>query len=180
MTEIEKMIDFLETDILSFVFSPTGLKYLSLKTRPELRFIDLGAINMGQAQNSTEKLIIDETLNFLKTGKHAMPLDLTDLTEFQQSVFEKVSSIEPGRVITYGGIAEMLGKPGAAQAVGSAVAKNPVSYFIPTHRVLPKRGFGICRSGAGFLREKLLEHEGHDVSKLRGNYVCTRKKCVLE
>ena len=53
---------------------------------------------------------------------------------------------------TYKGVAEILGKPGAAQAVGSAVTKNPVSYFIPTHRVLPKKGIGTCRSGAGPLR----------------------------
>ena len=109
-----------------------------------------------------------------------MPLDLADFTEFQQNVFRIVSNIEPGRIITYMGIAEILGKPGAAQAVGSAVARNPVSYFLPTHRVLPKKGLGICRSGAGYLREKLLEHEGHDLSKLRGNYVCTRKKCCSD
>ncbi len=174
------MIDFLETDILSFIFTPVGLKYLSLRDKPNLDHINLGAIDKGQSQNPTEKLIIEETLNFLKTGKHAMPLDLTDFTEFQQNVFKAVSNVDSGKITTYGGIAEMLGKPGAAQAVGSVVAKNPVSYFLPTHRVLPRKGIGICKTGAGYLREKLLEHEGHDLSKLRGNYVCTRKKCCQE
>jgi hypothetical protein len=98
-------------------------------------------------------LLVKETLNFLETGTHNMMLDLTDFTLFQQTVFD---------------------------AVGSAVAKNPVSYFIPTHRVLPQNGIGICKSGAGFLRDKLLTLEGHDIEKLRGNYVCKRKKCCIE
>lgn len=109
-----------------------------------------------------------------------MPLDLTTFTCFQQNVFEVASKIDPGKVVTYKIIAEILGKPGAAQAVGSAIAKNPVSYFLPTHRVLPKRGIGKCRSGAGYLREKLLALEGHDLSQLMGNYICARKKCCLE
>ena len=74
----------------------------------------------------------------------------------------------------------MIGKPGAAQAVGSAVSKNPVSYFLPTHRIIPQKGIGTCKSGAGFLREKLLIHEGHDIEKLKGNYTCTRNKCCME
>ncbi|MDI9476728.1 MAG: MGMT family protein [Natronincolaceae bacterium] len=180
MTEIEEMIDFLETDTLSFIFSPIGLKYLSLKAKPDLHHINLRTVEKNRAQDPAEKLIIEETLKFLTTGKHTMPLDLTDFTEFQQNVFEAVGNVEPGKIVTYGGIAEILGKPGAAQAVGSAVAKNPVSYFLPTHRVLPKKGIGICRTGAGYLREKLLEWEGHDLAKIRGNYVCTRRKCCQE
>lgn len=174
------MIDFLETDTLSFIFSSTGLKYLSLRVKPDLDCINFRTVTTKGAQNHIERLIVDETLNFLETGKHSMPLDLSGFTEFQQDVFKAVGKMEPGKITTYGGIAEILGKPGAAQAVGSAVAKNPVSYFLPTHRVLPKKGIGICRTGAGYLREKLLEHEGHDLSELRGDYVCTRKKCCLE
>ncbi len=179
MTEIEAIIDFLETDTLSVTFTSRGLKYLSLRGRRGVQLITLSDFNKKEKQNPMERTVIKETFNFLNTGKHDMPLDLTAFTDFQQSVFEVISKIEPGEIITYKGIAEMLGKPGAAQAVGSATAKNPVAYFLPTHRVLPKRGIGICRSGAGYLREKLLVHEGHDLSQLRGNYVCTRKKCVL-
>jgi O-6-methylguanine DNA methyltransferase len=142
--------------------------------------IDLKKISKGSNQNPMIYLLIKETLNFLETGTHNMILDLTDFTPFQQIVFDAVSKISVGNICTYKGLAEALGKPGEAQAVGSAVAKNPVSYFIPTHRVLPQKGIGICRSGAGFLREKLLTLEGHDVDKLRGNYVCKRNKCCME
>lgn len=178
--QIDKIIDFLETDTLSVAFSPNGLKYLSLRNNIDNDLIDLKSFDIEKEENPMVRLLIQEKLNFLETGNHHMVLDLTDLTFFQQTVFEAVGKISAGDICTYKGLAEILGKPGAAQAVGSAVAKNPVSYFIPTHRVLPQRGIGICKSGAGFLREKLLIHEGHDIEKLRGNYVCSRSKCCLE
>lgn len=180
MTEMEKLIDFLGTETLSFTFSPAGLQYLSLRARRGERELDLGDAGQKGAWDTTAALIVAETQRFLATGAHDMPLDLSGFTPFQQSVFEAVLKVPPGEITTYKGIAEMLGKPGAAQAVGSAVAKNPVAYFLPTHRVLPQRGIGICRTGAGHLREKLLAHEGHDVDKLRGNYVCSRRKCCME
>lgn len=178
--QIEEIIEFLQTDRLSVTFSSLGLKFLSLKADRGEGNIDLRLAFREAEQNSEAKLILEETSNFLKKGRHSMPLDLSAFTSFQQNVFEAVSRVEPGCVTTYKGIAEILGKPGAAQAVGSAIAKNPVSYFLPTHRVLPQRGIGICRTGAGYLREKLLAHEGHDLFRLRGNYLCTRKKCCLE
>ena len=180
---IQKIIDFLETDIFSVTFSPGGLKFLSLKAGRGARCIDLDFLKKEQEHTPPDlmvKRVVEETLNFMESGEHDMPLDLTEFTDFQQSVFRAVSKIKPGKVVTYKGIAEILGKPGAAQAVGSAVAKNPVSFFLPTHRVIPQKGIGICRTGAGHLREKLLAHEGHDLSQLRGNYVCTRKKCCME
>jgi O-6-methylguanine DNA methyltransferase len=178
--QVNKIIDFLETDTISVTFSSHGLKYLSLKNNSGVEHIDLKNFSKENEENPMIYLLIKETLNFLETGTHNMILDLTDFTPFQQTVFAAVSKISVGNICTYKGLAEALGKPGAAQAVGSAVAKNPVSYFIATHRVLPQKGIGICRSGAGFLREKLLTLEGHDVDKLRGNYVCKRKKCCME
>ena len=101
-----------------------------------------------------------------------MPLDLADFTEFQQNVFRIVSNIEPGRIITYMGIAEILGKPGAAQAVGSAVARILFPTFANPQGASKKGPWNMSKRGRLFKR-KLLEHEGHDLSKLRGNYVCT-------
>ncbi len=177
---IYDIINFLETDIVSVTFSDIGLKYLSLKPGRGAQNIHLGSINGTKKLKPRVQLFIKETQKFLETGRHNMPLDLTGFTDFQRRVFGVVSNIEPGEITTYKGVAELLGNPKAARAVGSAVTKNPVSYFIPTHRVLPRKGIGVCRSGAGFLREKLLEHEGHDVSRLRGNYVCNRKRCCME
>ena len=174
------LADFLEAESICVTFTRRGLKYLSLRGNGGAEKIDLKRLNSVDELQGTAKLVIRETLKFLESGSHGLPLDLTHFTDFQQRVFAAVSKVEPGTLTTYKGIAEQLGSPGAAQAVGSAVARNPVSYFLPTHRVLPQRGIGICRTGAGYLREKLLEHEGHDLSRLRGNYLCPRKKCLLE
>lgn len=178
--QITEIIDFLETDTISFTYSSLGLKYLSLRGNEGTQLINLKLFIDGNEQDPIAHLVVKETMNFLETGQHNIPLDLTGFTNFQQQVFEAVSMVKAGSIATYKNIGEALGKPGAAQAVGSAVAKNPVSYFLPTHRVLPQKGIGICRSGAGFLRNKLLIHEGHDISQLRGNYVCKRKKCCME
>jgi len=175
MTKINEIIDFLETDTLYVIFSSCGLKFLSLRKDSRAELVNLKDTRIWE--NPRIKLLVNETYNFLRSGKHQMPLDFTSFTDFEQQVFEIVSQIEPGEIITYKGIAEKLGKPGAAQAVGNALSKNPVAYFLPTFRVLSQRGLVICRSGAGHLREKFLVHEGHDLVKLRGNYVCQRKKC---
>lgn len=178
--KIEEIIDFLETDTLSFNFSTNGLKSLSLRNNYYSENIDLREFNMEEEKDSVKLLIVKETINFLETGIHNMPLDLSDLTLFQQKVLKTISEIGPGHIFTYKEVGEIIEKPGAAQAVGNATSRNPVCYFIPTHRVLPKRGIGLCKSGAGYLREKLLILEGHDILKLRGNYECKVNKCHLD
>jgi len=68
-----------------------------------------------------------------------LALDLRG-TNFQLKVWEALLRIPPGAVVSYGGLANALDKSGAARAVGSAVAANPVSYLIPCHRVIRKSG----------------------------------------
>ncbi len=177
--QINRIIEFLETDTLSATFSPTGLKYLSLRGNNGEFIINLRSFNENKNLDPIVSRLVKETWVFLETGYHKMALDLSDFTPFQQTVLNAVGKIEAGNICTYKDLAQLLGKPGAARAVGNAITKNPVSYFIPTHRVVPQRGLGICRSGAGFLREKLLILEGHDIDKLRGNYICNKNKCCI-
>jgi len=68
-----------------------------------------------------------------------LALDLRG-TNFQLKVWEALLRIPPGAVVSYDALAGALQKPGAARAVGSAVAANPVSYLIPCHRVIRKSG----------------------------------------
>lgn len=177
--QINKLIDFLETDTISVTFTSKGLSYLSLRHNEGDEIIDLKDFNIEKQENPMICLVVKETINFLETGQHNMPLDLGHLTDFQQTVFNAVAKIGVGNIYTYKELAIELGNPGAARAVGNAVTKNPVAYFIPTHRVLPQRGIGICKGGAGFLRDKILMLEGHDLEKLRGGYVCQRKNCCM-
>ena len=61
-------------------------------------------------------------------------------TNFQFKVWEALLRIPPGRVTSYRALAQALGLPRSARAVGGAVAANPISYLIPCHRVI--RGTG--------------------------------------
>lgn len=89
-------------------------------------------------------------------------LDLTALTPFQRRVVSLLPRIPPGETVTYGRLAAMAGAPGAARAVGAAMARNPLPIILPCHRVIASdrtlRGF----SGYGGLKTKraLLSSEG--------------------
>jgi len=61
-------------------------------------------------------------------------------TNFQIRVWEALLRIPPGHVTSYGELAARLGSPEASRAVAGAVARNPVGYLIPCHRVI--RGLG--------------------------------------
>jgi methylated-DNA-[protein]-cysteine S-methyltransferase len=57
-------------------------------------------------------------------------------TKFQEQVWNQVSKIKFGRTMTYTEIAEKIGNPGAARAVGTAVGSNPLPLLVPCHRVV--------------------------------------------
>jgi len=80
-------------------------------------------------------------------GGGAVALDVRG-TNFQIRVWEALLRIPPGAATTYGALARALGRPGAARAVGRAVATNPIAVLIPCHRVLRETGaFGGYRWG---------------------------------
>lgn len=61
-------------------------------------------------------------------------------TNFQIQVWRALLQIPLGGMTTYQGLAEAIGRPGAARAVGNAVGCNPVGYLIPCHRVIRASG----------------------------------------
>lgn len=61
-------------------------------------------------------------------------------TDFEVRVWETLLRIPMGRATTYSAIAERIGNPKAARAVGAAVGRNPVSFVVPCHRVLGRSG----------------------------------------
>src|SRR5262249_13321455 len=69
-----------------------------------------------------------------------LPVDLEDRPAWDRLVLDAVRSIPPGATASYGQIARMIGKPGAARAVGGAVGRCPVGLVIPCHRVIAGDG----------------------------------------
>lgn len=67
----------------------------------------------------------------------AFSLPLSPLgTPFQRQVWESLRQIPYGQTITYGHLANRIGHPRSARPVGSAVGNNPLSLFLPCHRVV--------------------------------------------
>jgi len=91
---------------------------------------------------------------FLPGRKEATLPVLLNGTNFQIKVWEALLRIPMGSVVTYEEIAQLVGKPGAARAVGNAVGSNPLPVLIPCHRVIRKDGglggyaFGTTRKMA--------------------------------
>lgn len=83
-------------------------------------------------------------------GRRRFPveIDFSGISPFRVAAMREAMQIPPGVVATYGEIAARIGHPGAARAVGSAMARNPFALLVPCHRVVPKVG-GIGNYGAG-------------------------------
>jgi methylated-DNA-[protein]-cysteine S-methyltransferase len=76
-------------------------------------------------------------------------------TPFQQTVWAALRTIPYGQTVSYGELAEALGRPGAARAVGAANGRNPIGIVIPCHRVIGASG-GLTGYGGGLDRKRFL------------------------
>ncbi|WP_409491366.1 methylated-DNA--[protein]-cysteine S-methyltransferase [Amycolatopsis sp. cmx-11-12] len=83
-------------------------------------------------------------------------------TEFQRTVWEGLLEIPYGETVSYGQLADRLGRPTASRAVGLANGKNPISIIVPCHRVVGTNG-DLTGYGGGIERKRQLldfEREG--------------------
>jgi len=74
-----------------------------------------------------------------KEGEPTIPLHIK-ASDFQLNVWKALLNIPMGQLTTYKEIACFLNMPRACRAVGTAVGDNPVSFFIPCHRVIRSTG----------------------------------------
>ena len=104
-----------------------------------------------------------------------LPIDLADRTGWDRDVLAAVQTIRPGSTASYGDVARMVGKPGAARAVGGAVGRNPLGLVVPCHRVIAGDGT-IGGYGGGWwggrqagleLKRELLAREGVHLEPVR-------------
>ncbi|MGQ7843631.1 methylated-DNA--[protein]-cysteine S-methyltransferase [Granulosicoccus sp. 3-233] len=80
-------------------------------------------------------------------------------TDFQNAVWQALTSIDYASTCSYGDLARRLGKPGASRAVGAANGANPLPIIIPCHRVIGASG-RLTGFGGGLLTKQwLLSHE---------------------
>jgi methylated-DNA-[protein]-cysteine S-methyltransferase len=91
----------------------------------------------------------------------AVPLLLPAGEGFRIRAWRALHEVPAGGTVTYQGLAELAGAPGAARAAGTACATNPLAPFLPCHRVVPAGGAGVGRYGYGAaMKAAMLRHEG--------------------
>ena len=81
-------------------------------------------------------------------------------TPFTRDVYRYVGNLRPTQTVTYGEVARALGRPGAARAVGAAMARNPYPPVIPCHRVVGADGTLQGYGGGLDMKAHLLRMEG--------------------
>jgi methylated-DNA-[protein]-cysteine S-methyltransferase len=91
-----------------------------------------------------------------------VPLDLAGVPDFNRRVYEVTRAIPSGKTLTYGEVANRIGEPGAAQAVGQALGRNPIPIVVPCHRVLGAGGklVGFSANGGTSTKRTILVIEG--------------------
>ena len=83
-------------------------------------------------------------------------------TEFQRLVWAALSGIPYGETESYGEVARSIGRPLAVRAVANACARNPLSIFIPCHRVVGSDGRLTGYAGGVEKKERLIAMERSD------------------
>jgi methylated-DNA-[protein]-cysteine S-methyltransferase len=87
-------------------------------------------------------------------------LDLEELTPFQHALATALRAVPRGETVTYGELAALAGRPGAARAAGSFCAANRLAIFVPCHRVVASDGLGTYGELGVRYKLRLLALEG--------------------
>lgn len=129
-----------------------------------------GGTDAPKDAQENESELIKETikqLNEYLSGKRKefnVPL-APQGTEFQKKDWQALQEIPYGLTASYLDIAEKIGCPKGARAVGLANNRNPISIIIPCHRVIGKNGKLVGYGGGLDIKIKLLELEGAGFKK---------------
>ncbi len=142
--------------------SEAGLKRstLPLATRDEA----LTLVAEGAAREERDSLLSEAARllrQYFEGGEVdlRLPLELRGRRQFSRDVLRACAQIPYGETRSYGELAVMAGKPGAARAVGQVMARNPLPLFVPCHRVIAADG-SLGGFGGGLeMKRRLLRLE---------------------
>jgi O-6-methylguanine DNA methyltransferase len=138
---------------LDLAASPQGITRLSMRRRKAAAPAGRPAGRMGtlleQARQELAEYFAGERSFF------TVPVDLSKVSPFEQAALGVTARIPYGEVRSYKWIAEQLGVPEGARAVGGAMAGNPVPIIVPCHRVVKTDG-GLGGYSFGLLRKEAL------------------------
>lgn len=133
----------------------------SRSTESEVR-LELGGVKQAELSLQLLPELVERLKAYFSGKKVEFPdkVDLSGATPFQKRVWQAARFIPYGETRSYLWIAEKIGKPGAARAVGQALGKNPLLIIVPCHRVVASDGGLGGFSGGLEMKRRLLEIEG--------------------
>lgn len=155
---------------ISFIAGDRGLQRVSFSSLVDLRNC-LGIFDSATSLNGlgTVGVLLSEINAYFSGIQHSfsVEIDWSHFSGFQYDVLRSTSQIPFGKYATYGDVAQIIGHPGAARAVGSALRSNPMPVVIPCHRVVGSDH--SLRGYSGGLDKKafLLRLEGHKIEAYR-------------
>ena len=130
-----------------------GLYYQDHKNIPNLDSnADENHPVLSETRQQLEEYFCGERRDF------ELPLSLQG-TPFMLEVWEALGKIPFGAKVTYGQLAESIGRPKASRAVGRANGLNPISIVLPCHRVVGSNGKLTGYAGGLGNKDWLLRHE---------------------
>lgn len=90
-----------------------------------------------------------------------IPLDLTEVADFERRVYALARGIPPGETRTYGELAREIGDVSLSRGVGQALGRNPFPIMVPCHRILAAGGRtgGFSAPGGVDTKFRILEIE---------------------
>lgn len=170
-------VDTLRTEVLGLVgiaVKERGLVKVNFFQGGERGFVEgLKAGKDLQVIHCEEKTgpILDQIQQYLQGERQEfeVKIDWSPLTDFQRAVLRATLDIPFGETRSYGDIAALVGKPGAARAVGQAESRNPYPLIVPCHRVIGADGGMRGYGGSGGVNTKawLLSFESQIAERRR-------------
>lgn len=127
-----------------------------------LQFVEHAPVQVSDGLDFLGFKILSELEKYFENGMYRpdLPLDMRAGTDFQQKVWQALLQIPAGETKTYGELAEQIGQPAAAQAVGNANGQNPILLLVPCHRIIGSNQQLVGYRGELWRKQWLLEHEG--------------------
>lgn len=143
--------------------SPIGKLFIK-EDNGEITNLYFGWVDNFETQEQTESTVLKKAIEQLeeyflgKRKEFDLPLNPQG-TEFQQKAWTALTKIEFAKTKTYSQIAQEIGSPKGARAVGLANNKNPIPIIIPCHRVIGANGALTGFRGGLDAKQYLIEHE---------------------
>jgi len=165
MKKIMDRYDVIETKLgKTYVgFTTQGVSAVKLDVENSQAFESYYAARLGRSVApgplpATFAEAVQCAINGVK--RHSLPVTMEGMTEFEKKVFDQLMKIPHGEVRPYSWLAREAGNPKAIRAVGTVMARNPVPFLLPCHRVVPTEG-GVGNYYYGpEMKWNLLEREG--------------------